>query len=214
MPNMRFVDAYTSSKKDFALVTREFQNDNTQFWHISLDIEDLKFVRVDYSLDDAKIAQKAPEGIHTRCIRNLTGVEQPAQEFRLKGQTEVRSFWKREFGVEVELGVSVGIPKLGGSGSIEISTKYEFTRGGEKTKMHEVSDQISLVVPPSKTFLATLEVIKTEMRVPYVMTFESTARGSEHREYGIWEGTTVSHANIILDDVSGKSSICNSDYQE
>jgi hypothetical protein len=188
----RYVDAYVWSSEDYRLVTREAKNDDTQKWIFTLVPEDMTFKGIEYNLDEAEISQPEAVVIATQRLVNNSPLEQ-SMSFAVNETIQEESHFERTVGFSVEVGrqLSVGVPYLTASNSISISAGMTWTSGSSVVRSHSYTATFPLRAEPYSAYRASATVMKSTLKVPYVMYFESNQTGAIRVSRGTWSGVST-----------------------
>ncbi|KAI0441768.1 hypothetical protein F4803DRAFT_405290 [Xylaria telfairii] len=171
-----------------------------QYW--CFEFEDMKFVGIDYKVDEHKILSNAPEAIGSDTITNEDSDVDQSSTIIINQTKTVTSIHEHTHGVTVKGSFSwrIGVPVITGTNNItiEVSQNNEWKIGEHTADTKAFTVTVPVVAKPGTKVTATVTATKSELEVPYVMTWKSAKTGYQFKTEGIYRGTTYWDVQTVV----------------
>ncbi|KAI3316824.1 hypothetical protein HD806DRAFT_551312 [Xylariaceae sp. AK1471] len=171
-----------------------------QYW--CFEFEDMKFVGVDYKVDEHKLLSNTPEAIGSDTVVNKdTGADQSTTITITQTKTTI-SIHEHTHGLAVKASFSwrFGVPVVADANNVtvEVSQHNEWKIGEHITETKSFTVTVPVIAKPGTKITATVTATKSEIEVPYVMTWKSAKTGYEFKTEGVYKGTSYWNVHTIL----------------
>lgn len=157
-----------------------------------------------WSLEPSDVVVSLPDFIQETTVVNKSSVTQSMSANFTKKATETSTFSKTE-GMTVTMNASfhVGLPIIGGSGSITSTTADNWTFGTVESKEDTRSYTFNVQVPPNTTIKTKIYVRMNKLSANYIAKFKGSVSGKNVQLQGRWEG--IQAGTIYYEIIEGKT---------
>ncbi|KAJ8006067.1 hypothetical protein DPEC_G00124410 [Dallia pectoralis] len=160
--------------------------------------------QVKYSIDEVKIFQNPPEGMHFSSVIN-NGCQELSKTVTISKTSEVIRTWNigRTTMLGVTASITASIPLIG-SGGVEFSTEETLQLNKGTTNVEAVTHSVSLEVrvPPNHCCSVRMEGRKITADIPYTARLSRKYRNGETQWTtitGVYDGVQIGEIRAVVD---------------
>ncbi|KAI0185653.1 hypothetical protein EV127DRAFT_411938 [Xylaria flabelliformis] len=176
------------------------EKNDDQYW--CFEFEDMKFVGIDYKIDEHKILSNTPEAIGSDSITNEDTDTDQSNNIIITQTKTVTSIHEQTHGVTIKASFTwrLGVPVVADTNNItlEVSQNNEWKTGEHISDTKTFTVTVPVIAKPGTKITATVTATKSELEVPYVMTWKSAKTGYQFKTKGVYKGTSYWNVETVV----------------